>query len=144
MTCLTVLAPIAYANETNRPSCNYYQPPGEDVMHKVIDIISEEIVIDSDGIKIQDEETILRQLSPLDFKALEELAKSQGIVYQDDLTAERILETFRDGIKSINYEISSGDLVVLAKGTIVDANDAGFYIQGGVTYDQTFWWGKKI
>lgn len=63
--------------------------------------------------------------------------------YQGDLTAEKVFEIFRDGIKSINYEISSGDSVVLDKGTIVDANDDGFYIQGGVTYDQTFWWGKK-
>lgn len=31
----------------------------------------------------------------------------------------------------------------LDNGTLVDSEDDSYYLQGGSTYDQTFWWGRR-
>lgn len=115
----------------------------EEIAYKIVNIISAEILIDSKGIKILNEKNIIRQLNLLDLKSLEELAESRGIVYKGGLTGEKIFKMFAAGITFLDEEIKKGNLLVLSNGTIVDANDDNFYLQGGMTFDQTFIWGRR-
>ena len=46
-------------------------------------------------------------------------------------------------LKPLTQKVQNGNLEVLADGSLIDANDSDFYVQGGSTYDKTYWWGKK-
>jgi len=118
------------------------ESPG-DVVSAVTDIISEQVEATSNGFELKNEDTILDQLNQLNFNEIENLAESQGVEYKQNLNKESVLKIFKDGIQSVNADIASGKLTVLEKGTIVESNEESFYLQGGSTYDVTYWWGKK-
>ncbi|AOM83888.1 hypothetical protein [Salisediminibacterium beveridgei] len=105
--------------------------------------ISEEIVIDQTGIKLENRRVVIEELNKLDFELLNEIAKSQGIEYNGKLNSQRLLNMYLKGIKDLNKEIKNKDVLVLENGTLVDAVDDGFYVQGGSTYDVRRWWGIK-
>ena len=116
---------------------------GEKSLDKVMNIISKKIEINEKNIAIQGKATILNSIQQKDIDNINALAKAQGIEYDQPLTKENLLNLFNNGIETINAEVQNGNLEVLADGSLIDANDSDFYVQGGSTYDKTYWWGKK-
>lgn len=108
-----------------------------------MNIISKGVEVSSKGFKIKNEKAVLKDLESVDFVALEETCNSQGIVHKGGLTPEIVLKIFTDGMESVNMSLEKGDLKLLPGGTLVDPKDDNFYIQGGSTYDVTYWWGKS-
>lgn len=115
----------------------------EDSLGTVIEDISNYVDVEEDGITISDKSIIVKDISQEDIDNLNELAKSQGIEYDKPLTKESLISMFEEGIDKVNEEITNDNLEVLDDGTLIDANDSDFYVQGGSTYDKTYWWGKK-
>ena len=115
----------------------------DEIMSQIKTIIGDAIVVNAKGIEIKNKNNIIKKLKFVDLDALEKHAASQGIVFEGGLTEEKVLNAFTQGIDSLNRSIANGELKVLAKGTIVKADDDGFYLQGGSTYDAGYWWGIK-
>ncbi|PJN91553.1 hypothetical protein [Bacillus sp. mrc49] len=85
----------------------------------------------------------LKEIDQKDIDNLTELAKLQGVVYEQPLTKGYFLSMFEAEIKLLNKEVESGELKVLADGSLIEKSDSNFYLQGGSTYDKSYWWGKK-
>lgn len=60
-----------------------------------------------------------------------------------NLTKQSIVSTFSSHINTLNNDLHSGKYTVQSNGELVNSSDSNFYVQGGVTKDITYWWGKK-
>lgn len=110
---------------------------------KIIQVISNNITVTKHGISLKDESLLIKNLEALDISSVQKDAESKGVVFNEALTAKSIVRKIKEGIKTINYDIAKGKTKVLENGTIIQADDDSFYLQGGSTYDQTYWWGKR-
>lgn len=124
------------------PATTISESPNEKVF-EVVNVISKGVEVSSKGFKINNEKAVLKDLESVDLVALEEVCNSQGIVHKGGLTPKIVLKIFTDGMESVNMSLEKGDLKLLSGGTLVDPKDDKFYIQGGSTYDVTYWWGKS-
>lgn len=116
---------------------------GEKSLDSIIYDIGTEIKFTDDSVTMNDKYSVLQKISQEDVDNLNELAKSQGIQYEQALTKESLVSMFEAGIKSVNDEVSNGELELLEDGSLIESDDNNFYVQGGSTYDKTYWWGKK-
>ncbi len=116
---------------------------GEKSLDNIIDEINTEIEVTDESVTISDKSSLLEKISQEDIDNLNELAKAQGVEYEQPLTKESLLNMFEEGIESVNDEVTNGELEVLEDGSLIEADDDSFYVQGGSTYDKTYWWGKK-
>ncbi len=110
-------------------------------LENIISVIEEYLEISSDGITIIDEDNIVRNLNQQDINLLNELAREQG--NYNIITKASLMEDLDVHFNNINEKIEKGELKVLDNGAMIDSTDKNFYIQGGSTYDETFWWGKR-
>lgn len=116
---------------------------GEKSLNSIIDNIGSEISVTDEAISIENKSDVIESISQEDVDNLNELAKEQGIQYEKPLTKESLVNMFEAGIQNVNEEVSQGELEVLEDGSLIDAEDENFYVQGGSTYDKSYWWGKK-
>lgn len=110
-------------------------------LENIISVIEEYLEISTDGIIILDEDSIVRNINQQDINQLNELAREQGSY--NIITKASLMEDLEVHFNNINEKIEKGELKVLDNGAMIDATDKNFYIQGGSTYDETFWWGKR-
>lgn len=113
----------------------------QDSLENIISVIEEYLEISSDGITIIDEDNIVRNLNQQDINLLNELAREQG--NYNIITKASLMEDLDVHFNNINEKIEKGELKVLDNGAMIDSTDKNFYIQGGSTYDETYWWGKR-
>lgn len=106
---------------------------------EVQDAIDEVIQIENDQITYS-EDDIDQIISEVDITELQKFydENSLGKITKDDLQDSVI-----SGIKEVNNQIKSGELEVLENGTIIESDDDALYLQGGSTYDKTYWWGRR-
>ncbi|WP_129690658.1 hypothetical protein [Gottfriedia acidiceleris] len=145
-TLFTVSGVSAYADTTvsDTTTTTLENQVLDKTISEIKDIIAPEVNVSQDGIKIEDKQAILDNLKSVNLDVLEQASREQGVIGEEDqLTEEKLLDAFSTGIDSLNQSIESGDLTVLDEGTMVPTNDDNFYLQGGSTYDVTYWWGKK-
>jgi hypothetical protein len=62
---------------------------------------------------------------------------------QKSVTSKDLAQMIIKGIDSVNEALENGEYEILPGGTIVEVEDDDYYLQGGSTYDQTFWWGRR-
>lgn len=116
---------------------------GEKSLNNIIDSIGSEVNVTNEEISIENKSDVIENISQEDVNNLNDLAKEQGIQYEQPLTKESLVDMFEAGIQSVNEEVTQGELEVLEDGSLIDAEDENFYVQGGSTYDKSYWWGKK-
>lgn len=116
---------------------------GEKSLDSIINDIGTKVNVTDETVAIENKSDVLEKISQEDVDNLNALAKSQGIQYEEPLTKESLVNMFEAGIDSVNEEVAQGDLEVLEDGSLIDSEDENFYVQGGSTYDKTYWWGKK-
>ena len=97
-----------------------------------------ELNVDSDIITY-DESDIVDICSKFDLDTINAENAKMGL---DAITAEELSQMI-EGINSVNEDLSEGTFEILNGGTIVDAADDTYYLQGGSTYDETHWWGRR-
>lgn len=105
----------------------------------VKDLEQTELVEYDDKEIVYDEEAIYDFLEELDLSIINEEAIKNGL---EPMTTDDMYKIFIEYIDETNESLEDGELVMLSDGTMVD-NDDAFYLQGGSTYDKTYWWGKK-
>lgn len=105
----------------------------------VKDLEQTELVEYDDKEIVYDEEAIYDFLEELDLSIINEEAIKNGL---EPMTTDDMYKIFIECIDETNESLEDGELVMLSDGTMVD-NDDAFYLQGGSTYDKTYWWGKK-
>ena len=79
----------------------------------------------------------------LAYRAIQAECEELGVVFEEQLTPEQIYSQISSNIDDLNLKISNNELVMLQDGSLIDANDDGFYVQGGSTFDRTYWWGRS-
>ena len=132
---INTLATNVFASDLNR-NTNILNT---NVIQEINDDISQNISIDNDQIKINNTNDLLNKIDDADINKLNELAKSQGI--EKSYTKEDLIKLYEDSISNLNKEITQGNLEMLSDGSIIEANDDSFYLQGGSTFDKRYWWG---
>lgn len=105
----------------------------------VKDLEQTELVEYDDKEIVYDEEAIYDFLEELDLSIINEETIKNGL---EPMTTDDMYKIFIECIDETNESLEDGELVMLSDGTMVD-NDDAFYLQGGSTYDKTYWWGKK-
>lgn len=111
----------------------------EEVDNLIADL-GDDIEITEDGI-VYEEGDIEDAVADMDINAINDFYVLNGM---ESVTEDDLVRMFEEGIESVNEEIRDGELDVLANGTIVEADDDAYYLQGGSTYTQTHWWGRRI
>ncbi|WP_146949248.1 hypothetical protein, partial [Halolactibacillus miurensis] len=115
----------------------------ESSMNRIQEVLSEFIIFSEDGIEVtRNKGQIISSLNQKDINNLNKLSELQGIKRDKPLTKQSIVDTYLKNIENLNADVRDGKLEVLSNGALIDANDDHFYVQGGVTKDQNFWWGK--
>ncbi|MDU2658557.1 MAG: hypothetical protein E7C60_11790, partial [Clostridium perfringens] len=130
---INTLATNVFASDLNR-NTNILNT---NVIQEINDDISQNISIDNDQIKINNTNDLLNKIDDADINKLNELAKSQGI--EKSYTKEDLIKLYEDSISNLNKEITKGNLEMLSDGSIIEANDDSFYLQGGSTFDKRYW-----
>lgn len=97
-----------------------------------LDTISDEI--------IYDEEDIYDICEEININTVNAFYESVGM---DTITTDEMAEMFVEGLEAVNENLEKGELEILDNGTIVETDDDNFYLQGGSTYDKTYWWGRR-
>lgn len=93
-----------------------------------------------DNLIVYDEGAIYDAVSNIDLETIKEQYKNYGI---SDITKEEIVELLVNGIEDSKNRLETGELTMLEDGSMVDADDDSYYLQGGSTYDKTYWWGRR-
>lgn len=107
----------------------------------IIDALEDEAGVEVTDNEISyDEESIYDYIGNLDMDSINKEYIEYGL---NPVTSEEFAEFFISGIESVNEELDNGELVMLSDGTMVEGDDDSFYLQGGSTYDKTYWWGKR-
>lgn len=87
-----------------------------------------------------DEEELYNFVATIDLNSLNEEAVKNDL---SPMTQDDIYAVFVNGISTVNEQLSDDELTMLSDGVMIDSDDDSFYLQGGSTYDKTYWWGKK-
>lgn len=107
----------------------------------VVDEVDGTIQLDtSNDTIVFSEEDIADICKDMDMDLINEFYSEMGM---EPVTADELADMFVEGIENLNAELAEGDMEILENGTIVDSEDDSYYLQGGSTYDQTFWWGRR-
>ncbi len=107
----------------------------------IINALEDEVSIEiADNEISYDEEEIYECIDKLDIDGINRAYIEYGL---KPVSSEELAEIFISGIESVNEELDDGELKMLSDGTMVESEDDSFYLQGGSTYDQTYWWGKR-
>ncbi len=107
----------------------------------MLDVLDTSVELDTNAdIIVFDEEKIDDLCSNFDLDALNASYAKIGV---EAITAEEFSQLMIDGINSVNDELQEGNFEILDGGTIVDTDDDTYYLQGGSTYDETHWWGRR-
>lgn len=107
----------------------------------IIDALEDEAGVEVTDNEISyDEESIYDYIGNLDMDSINKEYIEYGL---NPVTSEEFAEFFISGIEIVNEELDNGELVMLSDGTMVEGDDDSFYLQGGSTYDKTYWWGKR-
>lgn len=148
MVTMNISAVFAYSNgaiQTNKQTTNIskYAPTiGVNTNEGIINEINKALTINSNGIVI-DKTEMKAVLKDIDFKDLKSKSKVAGDIFTEDLTADKLNKYITENITKLNEEISSGKLTILENGALIDSSDDNFYVQGGSTYKQNYWWGVR-
>lgn len=129
---------IADAGSTSQ-NAEFVANEATEEMENLIDDLDTDIEISEDGI-LCEEEAIRGAINGMNIEAINDFYVMNGM---SPVTEDDLVRMFEEGIESINEEVQSGEMEVLENGTIVDADDDAYYLQGGSTYDITYWWGKR-
>lgn len=121
----------------------YDETPLEESLDNIMNVIEENIVINNTGLALHNKEQVIRDIEQKDVDNLKKLAKNQGVEYDQPLNKKYIVEMFEEGIQEMDQAVKSDELTVLSNGSMIDSNDDDFYVQGGSTYDVSYWWGKE-
>lgn len=124
-------------------SQTYNEEELERSLNNIIGAIGENVSIDSKGLVLEEKEEVIENIDQKDIENLLKLAETQGINYTQTVTKESVVEMFEAGIQETDKAVEEGELTVLSNGSLIDAKDDEFYVQGGSTYDKSYWWGKK-
>lgn len=109
-------------------------------MESVINSVeNQDIVMCNEQGYIIDSEKLEEVCDDINISTLQAYYNENGL---GSISKEDIYDSMIKGIESVNNQIADGELEVLDEGTIVDATDDSYYLQGGSTYDVTHWWGK--
>lgn len=107
----------------------------------IIDALKDEVSVEvADNEIYYDEEGIYECIDNLDIDGINRAYIEYGL---KPVSSEELAEIFISGIECVNKELDNGELKMLSDGTMVESEDDSFYLQGGSTYDQTYWWGKR-
>lgn len=93
-----------------------------------------------DNIIVYNENEIYETINDIDVEAINDENKKNGIA---PISKEDMAEIFINGIEDSNKKLESGELTMLEDGSMIETDDKAFYLQGGSTYDKTYWWGKR-
>ncbi|HHO42350.1 MAG TPA: hypothetical protein ENN12_03220 [Epsilonproteobacteria bacterium] len=115
----------------------------ENSVHNIINTIEKNVVISEEGVFIKNKGQIIKNLRQEDIENFKILSKNQGIKYDKPINKNTVLEMFGEGIELSDKAIKSGELTVLKNGSFIETEDDDFYLQGGSTYDKSYWWGKE-
>lgn len=107
----------------------------------IIDALEDEISIEVTDSEISyNEKDIYECIDRLDLDGINRAYIEYGM---KPVSSEELAEIFISGIESVNEELDDGELKMLSDGTMIESEDDSFYLQGGSTYDKTYWWGKR-
>ncbi len=121
-------------------SDNVYAKEQEIDSSNLVDALEQSEMVEYDDKEIvYDEEAIYDFIEKIDLASINEEAIKIGL---EPMTTDDLYKLFIEGIEEINETLEDGELIMLSDGTMIDSDDA-FYLQGGSTYDKTYWWGKE-
>lgn len=135
LTSVTNLSTTAYASELN----NNINISSNDLIQTINEDISKNVEILDNSIEFKNTDDLLESIDDSVIDELNNLAKQQGI--DKTYTKEELLNLYETSIDSLNNKINAGELELLDDGSLIDANDDSFYLQGGSTFDKSYWWG---
>ena len=114
------------------------EPANEDV--NIVETIEDMNCVSVEGDEIvYDEEAIYEGIENIDIEALNKVYKENNF---EPISKEELAKMFISGLEYVNDEIENDQLTVLSDGSMIESDDDSFYLQGGSTYDKTYWWGK--
>ena len=107
----------------------------------VLEKIENNVSVDESGIELTNKKEVINSITDEELKAINELAKEQGldIVY----TKDSLIKKFEQGTEELDEQIKDGELKPLSDDSLIETNDDNFYVQGGSTYTQRYWWGAR-
>ena len=109
--------------------------------NSIIDALDSAVEINGDSDVITyDESKIVDICNKFDLDTINAEYAKMGL---DAITKEELSQLMIEGINSVNEDLSEGTFEILDGGTIVDTADDTYYLQGGSTYDETHWWGRR-
>lgn len=111
----------------------------DELIQEVNEEISQNIVISDNKIELKNIDDLLRNIDDSTIDKINELSKSQGI--DKTYTKEDFIKLYENSISNLNEQMNDGKLEMLSDGSIIEANDESFYLQGGSTFDKRYWWG---
>jgi hypothetical protein len=127
----------------------------EAINKKIIEAVSNNTIVNSDGMRITDEKALENSINSLELAILQKDCESKGAVFTEKLTANTLMDNIKNGIQIMNTGIVKGKVEALKNGATIRADDEDFYIKdeiqgstrddvlGGSSYDKTYWWGRK-
>lgn len=135
------VANAATASDVNNIAENIMEKEVQGNLDDVIDTIDNKIYLDAVNGEIDfSDKDIVNICEEIDIALLNEYYSKMGM---EAVTADEVADMFIEGIENLNEELATGDMEILDNGTLVDSEDDSYYLQGGSTYDQTFWWGRR-
>lgn len=112
-----------------------------DIAEEIISKIDSVVFLNTEQNKIIfDESSIVAICNEIDLDVLNEFYQRAGL---PSVTKRELAYLYVDGINSANQSLEKGEYRMLAGGTIVSTQDDEYYLQGGSTYDETKWWGRR-
>lgn len=107
----------------------------------LVNALEQSEIVEYDDEKIvYDEEAIYDFVEKIDLSSINAEAMKNGL---EPMTTDDVYRIFVEGIEETNETLEDDELTMLSDGTMIDSDDEAFYLQGGSTYDKTYWWGKK-
>lgn len=111
----------------------------DNLIQELNEEISQNIVISDNEIELKNVDDLLKNIDDSTIDKINELSKSQGI--DKTYTKEEFIKLYEDSIANLNEQIDEGKLEMLNDGSMIEADDDSFYLQGGSTFDKRYWWG---
>ncbi len=129
--------------KTSSLPTSYTEANGEQSLDNMLNTVANNIDINTKDqtIDIEDSTQLADSISQNDVDNINFLSASEGL--PANLTKQSIVSTFSSHINTLNNELHSGKYTVQSNGELVNSSDSNFYVQGGVTKDIIYWWGKK-
>lgn len=103
--------------------------------------MSDAVTVDANSKLIEMDRTQLEFIcEKLDLDALNAYYCRKGL---NPVTVDALVNNFVMGIEDCNCKLRAGEYTILPGGTIVETDNEAYYLQGGSTFSQTFWWGVR-